>query len=509
MQQPNKVSRLIYLFCITTLLTHTCTTPAFSHHHTLTQHTIAVKHADTLATRFSEDTRAAEEKARIRQLRKELRQDFFVYTQGLSTLSTTFALHTSGILDLLITQETITMQDIVDHIADINTRTDDSLHSFVDGDTVSANVGYLHIAMATMAKMDWLTRHGPSGHHDEDESLTMQFRITDAGKIAFTLARFYEPAALFLPTAARMNDYLAGDRYSDTKVAYDPALVMPKPKITLDDLLNQRDDERGIWGIPENGETLIPGIDQETYAAIRAQIIKHIDGLIMSALSEEFLDCGIFKQCAQNDHTLRIEDIIIQHPDRAPTSDAPIPHTPFQGLRDAAPMLDALHFFALFGFFEIGDDTFTLTEKGMQLAGYGYDEEADAIKKVGLAGSYGVPVAYNRTTEEVFELFFGNEHILSEKKDTNFPNSTREGHIWRRKNVNGSGTGHRNYFVFTDTLIRAVFNLPLEEQPKYVMDIGGGDGSFLTRVHTVATDPETVRGKALRDDPKKMETHGD
>lgn len=71
--------------------------------------------------------------------------------------------------------------------------------------------------------------------------------------------------------------------------------------------------------------------------------------------------------------------------------------------------------------------------------------------------------------------------------------SDRESHVDRTLNVVASGFQHKKYFADVEDIILSIFNrLPIEEQPKYVVDMGCGDGTLLKRVY------ETIRSKSAR-----------
>ena len=68
-----------------------------------------------------------------------------------------------------------------------------------------------------------------------------------------------------------------------------------------------------------------------------------------------------------------------------------------------------------------------------------------------------------------------------------------ESHVDRTLNVVASGFQHEKYFADVEDIILSIFNqLPIEEQPKYVVDMGCGDGTLLKRVY------ETIRSKSAR-----------
>ncbi|MFA5618985.1 MAG: class I SAM-dependent methyltransferase [Weeksellaceae bacterium] len=111
------------------------------------------------------------------------------------------------------------------------------------------------------------------------------------------------------------------------------------------------------------------------------------------------------------------------------------------------------------------------------------------------ASAYGVTVSYLPTFSKIEELMFGNASIL---RDIAFGED--EIHVDRAMNVWGSGGAHGSYFKILDEIIIEIFNKPIEEQPKGVMDMGAGNGAFLQHIFEVI-DRQTLRGKMLEEHP--------
>ncbi|WP_313462886.1 GNAT family N-acetyltransferase, partial [Achromobacter sp.] len=72
-----------------------------------------------------------------------------------------------------------------------------------------------------------------------------------------------------------------------------------------------------------------------------------------------------------------------------------------------------------------------------------------------------------------------------------------ERHVERELNVTGSGSQHKIYFEALGQLITQVFDSePIAAQPRYICDMGCGDGSLLRHVYE-AIQSQTRRGQAL------------
>jgi SAM-dependent methyltransferase len=111
------------------------------------------------------------------------------------------------------------------------------------------------------------------------------------------------------------------------------------------------------------------------------------------------------------------------------------------------------------------------------------------------ASAYGVTVSYLPTFSKMDELIFGNPSVLRIIGD-----GEDEIHVDREMNVWGSGGAHDIYFKVIDEIIIKLFNLPIEEQPKGILDMGCGNGAFLEHIFDVI-DRQTLRGTMLNTHP--------
>lgn len=142
---------------------------------------------------------------------------------------------------------------------------------------------------------------------------------------------------------------------------------------------------------------------------------------------------------------------------------------------------EILNFFVHLGWFKEYKGFYEFTEDGLFFA-----------KK---ASSYGVTVSYLPLFREMDALLFGNPHVLR-----NIPEGADEQHVDRTMNVWGSGGAHSTYFKVIDSIIIELFNRPIEEQPKGILDMGCGNGAFLQHLFEVI-DRQTTRGKMLDEYP--------
>ena len=139
-----------------------------------------------------------------------------------------------------------------------------------------------------------------------------------------------------------------------------------------------------------------------------------------------------------------------------------------------------LTFLSHLGWFSKSNDNYTFTEKGLFFA-----------KR---ASAYGVTVSYIPMFRQIDHLLFGDPNVLWSTQSEN------ETHVDREMNVWGSGGAHATYFKKIDEIIISLFNKPLDEQPKGILDMGCGNGAFLIHLFEVI-ESKTLRGKHLDDYP--------
>lgn len=136
-----------------------------------------------------------------------------------------------------------------------------------------------------------------------------------------------------------------------------------------------------------------------------------------------------------------------------------------------------LDFFCYLGWFSKKNEHYRFTDKGLFFARRSY--------------AYGVTVSYIPTFRRVDELMFGNALIFKSSIPTAY-----EIHVDREMNVWGSGGAHSAYFKKIDEIIISLFNKPIEEQPKGILDMGCGNGAFLIHLFEVI-EQRTKRGAIL------------
>ncbi len=114
------------------------------------------------------------------------------------------------------------------------------------------------------------------------------------------------------------------------------------------------------------------------------------------------------------------------------------------------------------------------------------------------ASAYGVTVSYIPTLRKLDALIFGNPIIFN-----NPATGSQETHVDREMNIWGSGGAHSSYFKVVDKIIIDLFNKPIEQQPKGILDMGCGNGAFLQHLFSVI-ESQTYRGTVLDEYPLKV-----
>jgi SAM-dependent methyltransferase len=80
----------------------------------------------------------------------------------------------------------------------------------------------------------------------------------------------------------------------------------------------------------------------------------------------------------------------------------------------------------------------------------------------------------------------------------------REWHVHRELNIDASAAAHGRYFADADDIFRHLFDHePVEAQPRFIADMGCGDGSWLVHLYELVSE-RTLRGERLASDPLLM-----
>ncbi|WP_136666704.1 class I SAM-dependent methyltransferase [Flavobacterium sp. H122] len=191
---------------------------------------------------------------------------------------------------------------------------------------------------------------------------------------------------------------------------------------------------------------------------IQHQILKHIEGILVSPLIVNLGMTGMFHKYFME--TSFSADEFHKEPEAFTV------------------MLD---FFTNLGWFTEKKGKYQFTEAGLFFA-----------KR---ASAYGVTVSYLPMLKNIETLLFGNPNKLRD-----IAVNETEIHVNREMNVWGSGGAHSTYFKVIDEIIIELFNRPIAEQPKGILDMGCGNGAFLQHIFNVI-ERQTLRGKMLEEYP--------
>jgi len=112
---------------------------------------------------------------------------------------------------------------------------------------------------------------------------------------------------------------------------------------------------------------------------------------------------------------------------------------------------------------------------------------------------YGLTLSYLPLFCQLPRLLFDSVKNITHREP-----GQEETHVERTLNVLASGVAHRRYFEDADAIIREVFNRePIAEQPRFVADMGCGDGVWLDRIYQLVCR-DTLRGEKLDEHPVVM-----
>lgn len=198
--------------------------------------------------------------------------------------------------------------------------------------------------------------------------------------------------------------------------------------------------------------------EAEHLRAIQEQMLTHIEGYLVGPIVVNLGMTGMFHKYFM-ESSFRADEFH-KHPDA---------------------FTKILDFFVHLGWFSKKNDNYQFTEDGFFFA-----------KR---ASAYGVTVSYLPMFQHIDSLLFGNAielRSISKNED--------EIHVNREMNVWGSGGAHATYFKVIDDIIIELFNKPIAEQPKGILDMGCGNGAFLQHIFEVI-ERQTLRGKMLDDYP--------
>lgn len=215
-----------------------------------------------------------------------------------------------------------------------------------------------------------------------------------------------------------------------------------------------------LFGKYQNQFGLSKATDEATQT-IREQILTHIEGVMVGPTLVHLGMTGMFHQYFMETR-FRAEEF----------------HKDYHGFGRLLDMLVGL------GWFNVVNDAYEFTDVGLFFA-----------KR---ASSYGVTVSYIPNLRKLDDLIFGNALVLKAPSADG-----EEQHVDRAMNVWGSGGAHGAYFKVVDEIIIDLFNKPIDEQPKGILDMGCGNGAFLKHLFSVIEN-HSHRGTILDEYPLQI-----
>jgi acyl transferase domain-containing protein len=111
----------------------------------------------------------------------------------------------------------------------------------------------------------------------------------------------------------------------------------------------------------------------------------------------------------------------------------------------------------------------------------------------------GTTASYRPMLQRMPDLLFGKARDVFHRDDLGY-----EGHVDRTLNVIASGFQHKKYFADLEANVLSLFDRqPFEAQPRYVADMGCGDGTLLKRIYEIVRE-RSARGKVLDQYPLRL-----
>ncbi len=198
--------------------------------------------------------------------------------------------------------------------------------------------------------------------------------------------------------------------------------------------------------------------DNPIEKSVQEQIIKHLEGCLAAPIIVQLGMSGMFHKYFMETSFQAGE--FHKHPE------------------NFEKILDLLTFL---GWFTKTNQNFKFTETGLYFARR--------------ASAYGVTVSYLPMFNRLQELIFGDA-----KKIRAIAIGEEEIHVDREMNVWGSGGAHSTYFKVVTDFIISIFNQPIQQQPKGILDMGCGNGAFIQHIFETI-ERHTLRGKILEEHP--------
>ena len=260
--------------------------------------------------------------------KSQARETLFRHLDGLVITPTIASLHRHGVLKFFEETHTVALEDITA--------------------ATGANEGYLQVALRLLCSQGWLVQDVNAATN------TVKYTTTNRTRAAFELAGIFSELSEFLPTAARMDNWLFGEDVVDVGI--------------LERMVARH---RTRWGLKESSNPDIGSVQKQ--ALLQAEGI--LVGPILVALGMRGrLDHFADEQPAIGSQHLAVVD------------------------GRAAPVFDL---FEVLGWIE--------------RCGAGYEATLQGLYALRRASAYGVTVSYLPMLQHVDELLFGDPNVIWRK----------------------------------------------------------------------------------------------
>jgi acyl carrier protein len=111
------------------------------------------------------------------------------------------------------------------------------------------------------------------------------------------------------------------------------------------------------------------------------------------------------------------------------------------------------------------------------------------------ATNLGICASYRPMLSNIDKLLFGDAKTVFAPRSTG-----EESHVDRVLNVQSSGAQHGKFFSGVHEILSAIFDADVSTQPKYIVDMGCGNGEFLRSIYKFVST-HTARGRLLNEHP--------
>ena len=164
---------------------------------------------------------------------------------------------------------------------------------------------------------------------------------------------------------------------------------------------------------------------------------------------------------------------------------------------------------SLWGTGRLGDAGPALSGSGLDVAigsllsSLGWLDATGAWTDLGRTASeytvhFGIVGSYLPLLARLPDVYRGELTVATRDADT------AEWHVNRELNVIASAAAHRRYFADADGIFLELFDRePVSEQPRFIADMGCGDGSWLSHLYELIST-RTLRGRHLESNPLLM-----